>query len=621
MPTGGEALFWNPAGLSAQHGFETFGSYGSGGNFGPQRGAFGLALDLPEWGNFGLAASDGRYPGAAGLHENTYTLGAAIDLSRNLRLGSNQKVITADPGGLRGWSMDAGLQGEFGKSFRIGAAMLDAASSLVWGNGLEEAQPAAFQGGAAFSPYYGTWLAAQVDWMDRNGSASSQWRAGIESAWFGRAVVLRGGATQASNSRELFATAGLGSQFQFGSTQFSLDYAFVGATTSDSLSGSRHLASLSLAFGLQPKEEARAGLSKVLKDPRTGKIHRAKISLMAEDDVKDWSMQITDKNGKVIRTFKGKGALPPSLSWDGRSDQGKLMDADGLSYNLRTVSHSGLEKKKQALLGLGGPALAGLAALDDEAPLQDDFGLRDARGKKGKRASRVKPALKGTGDFEVKGAEFDLSDVGSQAPVSSWELRIVDDEGKVVKKISGKGRPPKNLKWEGKNDLGETVDMGLGASYVLRTEDDSGHATERGDDLVSPDDFSRIAKSRELPARSAPEAGQTWCRKDGRGGWICEMPFAIGSADMDDDAWKAVGQAVRVLSRGNYNSIEINGYAKKGEAAEPATLSQMRAEAVMKAIIEGYELKPDMVLAKGLGDSENGRRVEVFIHNRMQAKE
>ena len=42
---------------------------------------------------------------------------------------------------------------------------------------------------------------------------------------------------------------------------------------------------------------------------------------------------------------------------------------------------------------------------------------------------------------------------------------------------------------------------------------------------------------------------------------------------------------------------------------------------VLKAIVEGYELKPDAVLAKGFGDAENGRKVEVMIHNRMRTKE
>lgn len=613
-------MFWNPAGLSSSQGLESYGSFGSGGNFGPQRSALGLSLAVPGYGSFGLSAIDGRYPGSAGLHENTYTLGAAVQASRNLWIGTNQKIITADPGALTGWSMDAGLQGAVGKSFRVGVAMLDAASALTWGNGLDETQPGILQAGVAWSPFYGAWLAAQTDWIDRNGSGSSQWRAGIESAWFSRALILRGGATQASASTELFATAGLGSSLQFGSTRLGLDYAFISSTSPDALSGARHLASLSLSFGVKPQEEAQAAMSSILKDPRTGKIHRAKISLVADDDVREWKVEITDKQGKVIRTFKGRGAVPPSLNWDGKSDKGALMDADGLSYNLRTVSHSGHETQKRSLLAPPSKATAALGSIDDFGVAEDSFGLRSG-GKAGssRRPSRVKPALKGSSEFQVKGAEFDLSDVAG-APVSNWELRIVDDEGKVVKRFSGKGRPPKSLKWEGSSDLGSTVDVGLGASYVLRTEDESGKAREVGSDLVSPDDFSSIARSRPLPEKNSPVA-ESWCRKDGRGGYICEMPFDTGEAAMESDAWKAVREAVSVLDRHDYSVIEIKGYARRGEASEPTRLSQQRAENVLKAIIEGYELKPDSVFAKGYGESEAGRKVEVFMHNRQQAKE
>jgi hypothetical protein len=618
MPGGVESMFWNPAGLSGTEEPEFYAAGGTGGNFGPQDLGLGAGLGLQDWGSFGLAATDLRFPGDAGLHENVYTLGAATQVSPGFWVGTNQKILSADPGALTGWTMDAGLEAAPWTDLRFGFAAINGASTLAWGNGLQEVEPTTFEGGLAWSPFYGAWMAGEYDLIQGIDSSDGQWRAGLESAWFGRALIFRAGATQVTGSGDLFATAGLGSQFQWRGTRLSLDYAVVAPTATDSVLGSRQLLSLGLSFGNRPRQESQALLGKVLKDPRTGKIHLAKIELLpADDDVKEWQLDISDKSGKPVRSFKGRGPLPPSLSWDGKGNSGDFAEADGLSYNLRTTTHSGLQSQKRSLLAQGQPAALGLGAPLDEAGLEGgEFGLRQSGG--AKRPSRVKPSLKGSSDFQVQGAEFDLSDVAS-APVSKWELRIVDGQGKVVKKFSGQGRPPKSLKWEGNGDLGNTLDVGLGGSYVLRVEDDKGRATESGDDLVSADDFSRIAKGRPLAAKASIALAA--CSPDGQGGYRCQVPFAQGSADLGDAAWKAVEEAVSLLNRGGLGNIEIRGYAKPGESAESVTLSQARAETVLKAIVEGYELKPDAVSAKGFGENPPARKAEIIIHHGSPSEE
>jgi hypothetical protein len=346
--------------------------------------------------------------------------------------------------------------------------------------------------------------------------------------------------------------------------------------------------------------------------------------LLSDDpeDVKDWELQISDKKGRVLKSFKGQGALPPSLSWDGKNEKGLLQDAEGLSYSLRTTAESGAHSEKKSLLAMGGPAAASLGVAGDLGLQGSDFGLRGAEGSGQAKShfSRVKPSLRGNADFKLKGAQFDLSDVSEGT--KSWELRIVDDQGKVVRKFSGKGAPPKSLNWEGGNDLGQPLDLGLGGGYVLRTEDASGQTTERGDDLVQPDDFARIAKSRPLPSLNTSHPS-LYCRKDGKGGYLCVAPFGPGSPELGDKAWGAVGEAVALLGKTKLSNIEISGYAGEGDGAVSyrAKLSQGRAEAVMKVILEGYEARTDGVSVKGLGDSPKGHVVEIHLIHRMGTKE
>ena len=631
LPEGGESLLWNPASLGNADSAESFAALGSGGDF--ARAARLAASWCLSRDTAILARLMGAWPTAAArpLPRKRRYSRQPLKSSPGFWAGTTQKYLSASPGGLSGWSMDVGLQAALSGSFHLGLNLGDAASSLSWANGLVEDQPATAEAGLAWRPFAETWLALEEDWLnDSGGSGESEWRAGLSSAWFGGRFILRGGATQVSGAPDLFATAGLGSHFVFGGTRLGLDYALVApASQGPVFSGLRQFLSLSLDFGVKPESAKEVSFAKLLKDPRSNKIEYARIDLGSENsgEVSDWELKIRDAQGKVVRSFKGHGALPPNVEWDGKADQGGLVEDSGLSYSLRTSLKSGgpaLEKHA----GLAAPAFAGggLADLGAEEG-GADYGLRGSEAMSAK-PSRVKPRLKGSGEMQLKGAEFDLSDV-SQGPVNNWELRIVDASGQTVKKFSGKGRPPKNLSWEGKSDLGGTVDSSLGDSYVLRVEDESGKATVSKDDIVHDQDFSAVARSQPLPQEEASpggDVGSTTCQRDFEsGGWICNVDFAPGESEVSGQTLTEVREAARVLRKSELPVLEVKGYADAGEgdSAACAQLSQDRADNVLKAILEGYDVKPDSMDSKGYGlgkepDKANpahNRRVTVLIHD------
>ena len=64
----------------------------------------------------------------------------------------------------------------------------------------------------------------------------------------------------------------------------------------------------------------------------------------------------------------------------------------------------------------------------------------------------------------------------SQVASKKWEFRVSDQGGDIVTVISGKGVPPKEIQWDGKNDKGQYIRVGTIYSYQFVTIDENGNA-------------------------------------------------------------------------------------------------------------------------------------------------
>jgi outer membrane protein OmpA-like peptidoglycan-associated protein len=416
--------------------------------------------------------------------------------------------------------------------------------------------------------------------LQRDGSqGSSQWRVGLQTAWFQQRLFLRGGATQADASA-LYATAGVGGRMNLLRQAVEVDYALMVPSSDEGGAGLRQLASLRWTFGL-PVAAPEAGFSRVLKD-KSGNVAHARIALARTPgvDTKDWELNLRDKQGKLIKVFRGKGPLPPSVSWDGKGDDGSLANVDGVTYDLRSTDTSGKVLERHALLG---PAPAQSSNLDAEfAGVEDGdgYGLRSGSPAQSAPKPLVHPALKGKQDLVVSGADFDLSSVADDS-AQSWELRIVDAEGKTVKKISGQGRPPKSVKWSGTDDLGQPVQADLGSGYVLRVTGADGKEKRVADELVTPESFGKLAEKARHQSAALP------CRRDPvTGDLVCTLRFVAGSAELDADGENLLARVLNVLRGVKYKEVSIEGHADgEGTRERISRLSQARADLVLKRLL------------------------------------
>ena len=176
-----------------------------------------------------------------------------------------------------------------------------------------------------------------------------------------------------------------------------------------------------------------------------------------------WSLDITDPDGKVFRSFDGKW---PSgdIKWDGKSSSGDFVSPDSSYTATATLRDEfGLTAKLTATVDV--------AALPAQAP-QPPQPPKQATG------FQVLPQTAG---FAPKGAvtveKLSLA-FGPSDSVQSWKLEIVDSNGSTQKVFTGNGSNlPDMMSWDGKNDAGVLAAEG---SYTARLSVDYGSAYAPG---------------------------------------------------------------------------------------------------------------------------------------------
>ncbi|HTB34445.1 MAG TPA: hypothetical protein VK842_06250, partial [bacterium] len=105
---GSQALEWNPAGLSVP-GWDLGWSMAEGAPAGTLEQGLAVAGALDQGLAAGLLLRDRRLGAALDDRESDLGLGASLQLLPGLSVGTLQKIWTADPAGMTGWSMDLGL--------------------------------------------------------------------------------------------------------------------------------------------------------------------------------------------------------------------------------------------------------------------------------------------------------------------------------------------------------------------------------------------------------------------------------------------------------------------------------------------------------------------------------
>lgn len=179
-------------------------------------------------------------------------------------------------------------------------------------------------------------------------------------------------------------------------------------------------------------------------------------------EVARWALLVRDAKVRVLRQIQGTGPVLPSLSWDGLDDSGGRAPEGNYQIVLRTFNKDGrpLSEDVQGLEILSARARFELRA---ETPY---FSFKTKNGRSGMKWS---------------------VSTGSDGNIESWDFEVSDSVSrKVVHEQQGKGRLPRNLRWNGKDLKNGMVADGK-YLCLLTAQDKAGNALKSDAVVVTVD--------------------------------------------------------------------------------------------------------------------------------------
>ena len=145
-----------------------------------------------------------------------------------------------------------------------------------------------------------------------------------------------------------------------------------------------------------------------------------------------WNGTIEDIDGRSVRSYSWRGRADAKIEWGGRADEGELV-ADGIYfYSLEATDragNSGQSKKVRFEINTQATEVFVAADLGVFSPNAD--GVKDR--------ITIQPKLKVT------------------EGVSRYELRILDAEGQILRKVEGQNRAPQDFPWDGLDGSGRRL--------------------------------------------------------------------------------------------------------------------------------------------------------------------
>jgi len=172
------------------------------------------------------------------------------------------------------------------------------------------------------------------------------------------------------------------------------------------------------------------------------------FSASVPDGLSLWTLSIVGADKQIRKTLSGgtlTGLVPESLTWDGRTEQGRI--EEGTYTALFTA-----EYKK------------GNVTRVSSAPF-----LIDVSGPHVRMNIGPKPfSPDGDGEDDVLSIAIDLKDA---SPIDEWSAQVLDPTGKPFKLFTGKGALKSPIIWNGLSDKGELVQSASDYTLALTARD------------------------------------------------------------------------------------------------------------------------------------------------------
>lgn len=176
--------------------------------------------------------------------------------------------------------------------------------------------------------------------------------------------------------------------------------------------------------------------------------------------------------------------------------------------------------------------------------------------------------------------------------VKNWELVITDATGGIFQTISGEGRPPERITWNGKDGKGNMIDIGTDYSFYVKAVDKLNNT-------------SRIlGKKIRIPGLYWEEEPNSIIRLDGR------IVFRDNSPELTEVGNKLLLESSDYVRRDIQKRLRVVVYSRKEE------LSLDRAKGVANFLLDRIII-PTSVITRAAGYESAGKdktdRIDIII--------
>ncbi len=149
-----------------------------------------------------------------------------------------------------------------------------------------------------------------------------------------------------------------------------------------------------------------------------------------------WEASILDESGNIIHTFSWKNEAPDKAVWDGTDNTGSPVSAGTYSYSLTSTDEAGNVADPIVLEGITLDLTKTTVALVIDKP-------------------SISPDGNGINDFMTV-----YMDQAVKEGIESWEWQILNNNGVVYWKVTGKGDVPKAVVFNGNDSDGNPMPEG-----------------------------------------------------------------------------------------------------------------------------------------------------------------
>lgn len=336
LATDASAIYWNPAALANQNPYQVYFmhsvlfydtnfDYLAGSVPTRNLGSFGLGILYLNSGEFDQRNELNQELGSFSISDLAFLLSWSKEIYRGLAVGLNYKLVNQSilDYSASGHGLDLGLKKRLFDRLDAGLMFMNLVPPQIKLADETQSFPAQVRLGASMSfleddLILSADVAKIIDWEYTFFNIGAEYKVMDY-------IALRAGL---NNGR---VTMGLG----FSLNQIGVDY----GNKSVSEFGFNQNFAIKYAFGgFGVRAKANPDIFSPL-----GEQNISHISLQAKSrsPILEWSFDIVDKKGNVIRSFAEKGDVPEEIVWDGRDNSGALVEDGKFDYRFEVYTENG----------------------------------------------------------------------------------------------------------------------------------------------------------------------------------------------------------------------------------------------------------------------------------------